>query len=174
MRIQCKKCGKEYRVEESRLTTEGVRVKCRDCGAILLVRKREINFNLDSERRAVVGDLAGESVPQPEESAPASPYKYCLSCGKGLDRAIPSGERPVCRTCELLGAQGRRSLVDEVLGVPPTVSSGSRKWLYGFILALLIIAAVMGYRFASAHNTEHGAAPDVAENQVGPPVSPRE
>ena len=120
----------------------------------------------------VVGDLAGESVPESDESHPPSPYKYCLSCGKGLDRAIPAGERPVCSTCESLGEQGRRGLVDEVLGVPPTLSSGSRKWLYGLILMLLIVAAVMGYRFANADNAEHGAVPEMAESPVvtGPAV----
>lgn len=174
MRIQCKKCGKEYRVEESRLTSEGIRVKCRDCGAILLVRKRENGENREAEKAAVAGGSSGESPADSGESAPPSSYQYCISCGKGLDRAVPVGERPVCGTCESLGGEGRWGFVDDALGVPSAMPSRSRRWLYGFILVLLIGAAIMGYRIANGDQAGGDAVGEPAESQAAAPAVPKE
>jgi predicted Zn finger-like uncharacterized protein len=150
MRIQCKKCGKEYRVDESRLTLEGVRVKCRDCGAVLLVRKRAEQGPAVEEQVAAPQAGAEAAAHEAPESSEASAYHYCVACGRELDRVVSPGKRPVCTGCESIGGKKRLGPVGDVIGVPASMPAKTRPWLYALIFGLLIIAAVMGYRFAHA------------------------
>lgn len=115
MRIQCKNCGKEYRVDENRLTSAGIRVKCRNCSAVLLIRRKEEDKTpMETEAALSIGgsvedgptaEPAGESVtsaenppiPEPEfepkiEPGPEPGFEFAgsredeLNQERGVDR----------------------------------------------------------------------------------------
>lgn len=79
MQIQCKSCGKAYQVDERRLTPEGVRVKCRSCGAILLLRLGKGHET--AVKRAETHATAPDAPPLKREhpAAPVEPEWSALS-----------------------------------------------------------------------------------------------
>jgi len=136
MRIHCKQCGKEYRVKEEYLTAEGIRAKCRKCGAILRIRLRK------KETPGEEKDLPG-APPQVPASSP-SLYRYCTSCGHLLEGEIPTGERPLCSACEILEGVERESLAFGHGGR----RTHPRYLLYALFLVILLFSALLGYRLA--------------------------
>ncbi len=139
MRIQCKQCGKEYRVKKESLTEEGIRAKCRRCGAILRIRlqKKELPFNSKGENPFV-------EEPKTVASSSPSSARYCMTCGHPLEREISPGERPLCSACEVLEGVEQESLA---FGRGVERSHPSYLW-YLIIFVVLFFSALLGYRLA--------------------------
>lgn len=163
MRIQCKGCGKEYQVDQKRVSPEGIRVKCRSCGAVLLVRLREqerSTLKKDKGDGAVkIQESGGQAQPMAPEAEPeplttpvvpkgaepqCSEYHYCMQCGKNLDRRIAENELPVCSTCTIMTAADT--------GQQNKIPLLTRKRVL-FILLALLLSAFVAYRMAMGHSS---------------------
>jgi len=175
MRIQCKNCGKEYQVNENRLTPEGIRVKCRSCSSILLVRMQKKQTDAQEHHESVFEsrdpehpEAAAERLAEPQgESAFASEpepsvakYRFCIQCGGRLGIRIKEGALPICEACDTAGALGA--------GIKTSsMSSGKRTLLYLVILLVIILSALMGYRLAmgTSLDTMKGRISHLEENR---------
>ncbi len=156
MRIQCKNCGKEYQVNENRLTPEGIRVKCKSCSSILLVRMQKKQADAQEHHESVfesrdpvhpeaaaesLAESQGESVAASETEPPVAKYRFCIQCGGRLKNRIKEGALPICEACDTGGGVG--------LGIKTSsMSSGKRTLLYLVILFVILLSALMGYRLA--------------------------
>ncbi|NOY53984.1 MAG: hypothetical protein GXP58_10280 [Deltaproteobacteria bacterium] len=136
MRIHCKQCGKEYRVRKEYLTEEGIRAKCRKCGAVLRIRLRKKETS--GAGKGLPGAISQVSSPS------VSPYHYCIACGHLLEREVPSAERPLCPACEILDGAEKESLA---FGHPDK-SPLPLSLLYALIFVVLLFSALLGYRLA--------------------------
>jgi DNA-directed RNA polymerase subunit RPC12/RpoP len=142
MRIHCRKCGKEYRVNERYVTEKGVRAKCRQCGAVLLIRMRRKGPSLQEEEKDAPLTPRLTEKPQIGRSSSSSLYRYCIFCGRSLEQEVTEGRRPVCSACEATGETSEK--IRDLL--PPTRSS--RLLWYAVVVTILLVSAFMGYRFA--------------------------
>jgi len=137
MRIQCKQCGKEYRVKKEYLTAEGIRAKCRRCGAVLRIRlrKKEVPLAAKDEQ-----SFSGE----PQSVEASSSFRYCMTCGHALERERSLDERPLCSACEILEGAENESLA---FGRPKERSLPLTLF-YVLAFVVLLLAAFLGYRLA--------------------------
>lgn len=200
MRIQCKGCGKEYKVDESRLTPEGVRVKCRTCGAVLLLRIREeakVPLGMESPPAApptavspeaeseVQADFHEMPVFEPEPKLEPEPEPALWPEPKPEIKAPLEASPPVYRFCIQCGGELERSVPAGKLpvcrncsapakGKARTVSppSALKRFLFFiFIVIVILVAAFMGYRFAKGHVPGFSLTMDDYEEHV---VSPEQ
>jgi len=152
MRIQCKGCGKEYQVDERRLTQKGVRVKCRTCGAVLMIRLRQGEKSSLDKTEEAAPPLHEENPLTPPVTEPKPspfPYRFCIDCGKRLDSMIPIEQRPVCKACKTREHAKEPAGPDEHLQKVSPSSSWKRLLLFAVILMVILLAAFLGYRLAS-------------------------
>jgi len=152
-----------YRVDERRLTPEGIQARCRSCGAILRIRVRK----RDPDGTAVASDenmafpeappaleRAGEketsvgTVRKPDEAE----YRYCITCGKPLDRSIPAGMNPLCSDCDARQAVCHRRK-NPFRRDPVRAHPGRRIRLILLVILVLFLSALLGYRLAQGVTT---------------------
>jgi len=192
MLIHCKGCGKPYRVDEKRLTPEGVRVKCRHCGAVLMIRLRrehempleekEIKASVPSEPEiqaeapAAVPVAAFErAVPsglsEPSEPAPSG-YRFCIHCGGRFDHNLHAGRFPVCGTCEARGATAVSEPAAAVQGLVPGMPIWKKILLFILLVLVILFAAFMGYRMALGSNLMLTSVSDLLHGAISVPQIP--
>ena len=88
MLIHCKGCGKAYRVDEKRLTPEGIRVRCRHCGSVLMIRLRK-----EHEMQAVKEEEPAAAVPpEPRIKAEAPEAVSAEPSGMAAEAALTGPE----------------------------------------------------------------------------------
>ncbi|MEK6775662.1 MAG: zinc-ribbon domain-containing protein [bacterium] len=136
MQIQCKSCGKAYQVDEHRLTPEGVHVKCRSCGTILLLRLGK-------------GHETAAKAAEPHATEPVLPgYRFCIFCGRSLDQDLSAGTRPVCRICEARKEAAVSAPAAAVQGLVPSMPIWKKILLFILLVLVILFAAFMGYQMA--------------------------
>ncbi len=205
MRIQCKGCGKEYQVNEKRLTPEGIRVRCKSCGTVLLVRLRQEQKtppapeeaapsirgkkrqedvpSIETPEAPVVAPEPHKAPPAAEEAVPSireekspvdlpqieppeapveaprpqkvskskeapSGYRYCITCGKLLEKVLSVDDRPVCAICSSMATAGAPGAVPGMKEPQASASSLKKVLMFIFIIIIVFFAGVMGYRIA--------------------------
>src|ERR1035437_5507643 len=87
MIIQCEKCQTRFRLDDSRITVKGVKVRCTKCKYVFTVRKEETEV----ESFEPVAALAGFSAPAPQvEAAVATPEDQHLAVEPVPDAPVDS------------------------------------------------------------------------------------
>ena len=178
MQFQCKQCGKLYRVDERKLTPEGVRVRCRGCGTVLLLRLRPAaapppdrirvtprSGDAPVPERTEPRDLRAETPPdpQPDAESPREPEEEVPAAAAGPGEGEPSLYR-YCIHCgrrlesppptDAPPACGICRAEEAVEGggaeAPAPAGGGWRKVVILLVLiAVLLAAAYLGYRAAT-------------------------
>jgi len=69
MDISCDRCGKRYRIDETKMLKDSARVKCKSCNNIMVITKPEFGPPLSSQQKA----------PQPPPSEPETPVSTLVS-----------------------------------------------------------------------------------------------
>ncbi len=109
MIVQCEQCSTKFKLDDSKITDIGVRVRCAKCKHVFLVKKEAEEANYEKL-------LGGLDVPEGgEEGAQDSPAFDLSAFGADMENQSPAGEQP-----PVADAPRKKSAM-EIRGTPVSV-----------------------------------------------------